>query len=655
MNHKLLTKFVFSGMQKNKKTLIPYLLAGTMTVMIYYILQSLAHCPYIYKDGMEAFYGAQIISILLEISGQIVAVFAAVFLFYTNQFMIRARKKEMGLYGILGMSKKNITYILAAESLINALISIVTGIMMGTFLNKLMLLILYKIINQPPVNGLFFSVEALKSTLVLFVILFAVSLIYNVASIRVGKPIALLQSDRTGEKEPKVKVPIFILGIITLTAGYKLALSAKSIGGAVNILFVSILLVVIATYCLFTAGSIFILKCMKKNPKFYYKTKNFISVSNLMFRMKHNAAGLASICVLSTGVILLLTCGFSLMMLIGKNIDDRYPTDIIVTETVSEAGKGMDDFAAINKALQQDGIVTTDQIYRQYRNIMVTEKDGKQKITDPDTFDSDIASDIVTYLKLKDDEILIYSSGKEWKKGDNLNFMGKEYTVAGEADYSAIRYIIDSTMSIFEREILVFPDDEQICALMAEAGQRVNPDEYEVFIGYQLEKALTAEQMETVRALVELGGLNHEAICFKSEEMSVFYTLYGGIFFVGMFLAALFLMATVMIIYYKQMSEGYEDQKRFQILSNVGLTEKEAKESIRTQVMLLFYLPVAAAIMHMIVASSVVRLFLRMILIVDTFTFNMAIAIVSMIFLVIYTIVYKITSKEYYKIVNRKD
>lgn len=186
MNHKLLTKFVFSGMQKNKKTLIPYLLAGTMTVMIYYILQSLAHCPYIYKDGVEAFYGAQIISILLEISGQIVAVFAAVFLFYTNQFMIRARKKEMGLYGVLGMSKKNITYILAAESLIHALTSIITGIMMGTFLNKLMLLILYKIINQPPVNGLFFSVEALKSTLVLFVILFAVSLIYNVASIRVG-------------------------------------------------------------------------------------------------------------------------------------------------------------------------------------------------------------------------------------------------------------------------------------------------------------------------------------------------------------------------------------------------------------------------------------------------------------------------------------
>lgn len=171
MNHKLLTKFVFSGMQKNKKTLIPYLLAGTMTVMIYYILQSLAHCPYIYKDGVEAFYGAQLISILLEISGQIVAVFATVFSFLYKSVYDKGEKKGDGALWSSWNVQKNITYILAAESLMNALISIVTGIVMGTFLNKLMLLILYKIINQPPVNGLFFSVEALKSTLVLFVIL----------------------------------------------------------------------------------------------------------------------------------------------------------------------------------------------------------------------------------------------------------------------------------------------------------------------------------------------------------------------------------------------------------------------------------------------------------------------------------------------------
>lgn len=665
MNHKLLTRFVLNGMQKNKKTLIPYLIAGTMTVMIYYILESLAYCPYIYKDGVEAFYGAQIIAILLDISGQIVAVFAAIFLFYTNQFMMKARKKEMGLYGVLGMSKRNITSILAAESLMNAFICIAAGILMGTFLNKLMLLVLYKIVGQAPVNGLFFSAEALKSTLVLFAIFYAVCLIYNVTSIRVGNPIALLQSDKTGEKEPKVKVLVFILGIVTLIAGYGLALSAKSIGDAISVLFVSILLVVIATYCLFTAGSIFILKRLKKNPKFYYKTKNFISVSNLMFRMKHNAAGLASICVLSTGVILLLTCGFSLMMLIEKNIDDRYPTDIKVTESVSEAGKGINDFAAMNEALQQDGIVTTAQIYRQYRNMTVVKKDGKQGTAEMGAIYSDMSSCLDTYLlsvsdyneyagtnlELKENEVIIYSSEKAWKKGDILDFMGKEYTVAGNADYDDLFYIIDPTMSLFEHEILVFSKDEQVCDMMERAGQSENPDNYEIYIGYQLEKVLTAEQMEAVRQAMGLVGLNRE-IRFKTEDRGVLYSLYGGTFFVGMFLAIIFLMATVMIIYYKQMSEGYEDQKRFHILANVGLTEKEAKKSIQTQVMLLFFLPVGAAIVHMIVASNVVRLFLRMMLIVDTFTFNMAIAVVCMIFLVVYALVYKVTSKEYYKIVN---
>ena len=654
-----------NNLQKNYRYYVPRILTEAGLVACFYIMSALALEP-----KMKNIYGGEYLPTFMMLGTFILAILSVVLLMYTANFLMKQRMQEYGLYYALGMEKKHVARVLCYESGISSAAGIGIGIGSGILFYKLSLLILTKMMGTETIPKVSLILPAALGGTVLF---FAAAdiMTYLANRIRLSRmnTTELLHSREAGEREPKTKILLLIAGIAALAAGYYIALTTDRPLDALNLFFIAAFLVISGTYLLFGAGSIFILKCMKKNPKFYYKTKNFISVSNLMFRMKHNAAGLASICVLSTGVILLLTCGFSLMMLIGKNIDDRYPTDIKVAETVSEAGKGMDDFVTMNKALQQDGIVTTDQIYRQYRNIMVTEKDGKQKIADPDTFDSDIASDIVTYLlsaadyneyadmnlTLKDDEILIYSSGKEWKKGDNLNFMGKEYTVAGEAEYSAIRYIIDSTMSIFEREILVFPDDEQICALMAEAGQRVNPDEYEVFIGYQLEKALTAEQMETVRVLMELSGLNREAIRFKSEEMSAFYSIYGGIFFVGMFLAALFLMATVMIIYYKQMSEGYEDQKRFQILSNVGLTEKEAKESIRTQVMLLFYLPVAAAIMHMIVASSVVRLFLRMILIVDTFTFNMAIAIVSMIFLVIYTIVYKITSREYYKIVNRKD
>ena len=591
-------------MQKNKKTLIPFLIAGTVTVMSFYILQSLAYCPYIYVDHKEAFYGAQTIAILLEISSEITAFFAVLFLFYANQFMIKERKKEMGLYGVLGMSRKNITSILTAETILNALICIVAGIAAGTFFNKLMLLVLYKVIHQPTVSGLFFSGAALKNTVILFALIYAACLIYNIRSIQVGNPITLLQNDKAGEKEPKVKVVIFLLGVITLIAGYALALSAKTAGDAIHVLLMSILFVVIATYCLFTAGSIFILKWLKKNPKFYYKTKNFISVSNLMFRMKHNAAGLASICVLSTGVILLLTCGFSLMMLVEKNIDNNYPTDIKAVVSVADEKEGREKLAKIEQVLEENHIETSEEIY---------------------------------------------STDRHWKAGEKLDFFGTEYQVAEEADYGSLFYIFDTTMSLFERQILVFSDDAQILSFVEKSGQEENPAGYYVYIGYQIKNDLDATQRESLKQQMKLTDLE---ISFKEDEKFFYYDLYGGVFFVGMFLAVLFLMATVMIIYYKQMSEGYEDQKRFQILANVGLTKAEAKKSIQTQVMILFSLPVGAAIMHMIVASSIVRLFLRMMLIVDAFTFNLAIAVVCLIFLAVYALVYKITSKEYYKIVN---
>lgn len=631
-------------MQKNRKTLIPFLIAGTLTVLIFYILQSLAYCPYIYHKGVEAFYGAQTIAIILELSSQITAFFAVLFLFYANQFLIKGRKKEMGLYGVLGMSKKNITYIMTTETILQAVLCMTVGMLAGTFLNKLMLLVLYKIIGQTPVEGLFFSVKAFRNTVILFGSIFAFCLLYNVRSIRVGNPVTLLQSDHTGEKEPKVKTLAFLLGVVTLAAGYYLALSAQSASEAIGSLFLSVLLVVIATYCLFTAGTIFILKRLKRNPKFYYKTKNFISVSNLMFRMKHNAAGLASICILSTGVILLLSCGSSLMLLGEKNIDRRYPTDIKAVLKVTGDEQGQEEMDGITAALKTSGIQTTEEVYRQYKRIMLLKDGEKQTYAAPDMMYSDMNSCIDTYLltaddynryagtseKLSEDQVLIYNSDKEWKSGDSLNFLGKEYTVAGKVDFQSVFYVIDPTMSLFELEILVFASEAQINSFLEQA-----------------------EQQETFTQNVST-TLPDVDIHFKAEERLFFYNIYGGAFFVGIFLAVLFLMATVLIIYYKQMSEGYEDQKRFQILSNVGLTEKEAKKSIQTQVKLLFFLPVGAAVIHMIAASNVIRLFLRMVLVVDAVTFNLAIAVVCVIFLLVYSLVYNITSRVYYKIIHTK-
>lgn len=660
VNHKLLTKFVLGGMQKNKKTLVPFLVAGTLTVMIFYILTSLAYCPYIYMDGKEAFYGAQTIAIMLNLSSQITVVFAALFIFYANQFMIRGRKKEMALYGVLGMSKRNITTIMVMESVIHACVCIGMGLICGTFLNKLMLLVLYKIIHQPSVDGMLFSMIAFKKTLLVFVVIYAVCLIYNVSSIRVGNPMELLRSDKTGEKEPKIKILSFVIGIVTLAVGYYLALTTNSTFDAINILFVSILLVIIATYCLFIAGSIFILKVLKKNRKFYLKTKNFISVSNLMFRMKHNAAGLASICILSTGVMLLLACGSSLMMLGEKNISDLYPTDIkLVTEDAAQA----DETAyknTVRDAADAVGTTCADLIYRKYDTVFAKKTDSGFSYTDANAMMqiSDCADMYLVSLEnynhytnkdihLSENEVFLYDSNASVKSRKSLALFGNTYQIAGEVDYKTMYYILDASMTLFDRVILVFPEQSQIDQIM---GKNSNQQSNRIYLGCNTKDTLTQDEMDKFETVI-LKRLPDAELHFKSMDEKFFYNLYGGAFFVGIFLAVLFLMATVMIIYYKQMSEGYEDQKRFEILAKVGLTEKEAKRSIKRQVMILFFLPVAVAMLHIIVASKIICLFLKMVLIMDMFTFGMSLLVVCIIFFIVYALVYKVTSHKYYQIV----
>lgn len=663
MNYRVLTRFVLSGMRKNKRTLVPYLIAGTLTVMIYYILNSLAYSPYIYADHKEAFYGAQTIAILLEIASQIVGIFSVFFLFYANQFVVKGRKKEMALYGVLGMSKGNITYILFLETVLHAVCCIGAGILAGTFLNKLALLTLYKIIQQTPVNGMVFSISSCQNTLLMFGIIYAACLIYNVSTIRVGNPIELLHSDTTGEKEPKVKIVALIIGLITTGLGYYMALTTNSTASAMGMLFLCILLVIIGTYCLFMAGSIFLLKVLKNNSKFYYQTKNFISVSNLMFRMKHNAAGLASICILSTSVILLLTCGSSLMMLGEKNLDERYPNDIKITTTTKDADAEAAYMELIKQADSKADIQTTKQIYRQYRTTVARKNGDALGFLDASGF-ADLAACEDMYfvtvdnynrytgenIALKKDEILLYQSAENAPKREKLELFDRSYQVVGEADYDALYYIVDPTMSLFEKEIVVVSDEEELNALLKadtyEGASRGN----DVYIGLDTKGSITAKQRKQFEKVMQADGQEYE-INFKEEHRGFFYTLYGGTFFVGIFLAILFLIATVLIMYYKQMSEGFEDQKRFRILANAGLTEQEAKSTIKRQVMILFFLPVVTAIVHTIVASHIIRLFLRMMLVVDSATFAISIVVVCIIFFAVYAIVYKITSGQYYWIV----
>lgn len=664
MNNNLLAKLAVSGIKNNKKTVLPYVLVSGITIMLFNILRSMIYSKYIINEGKPVFYGADYIVLFLGIGSIAVAIFSALFLFYGNQFVMKGRRKEIGLYGILGLSKRHVTVILFLEALIEGAASLLIGIVAGSLLNKLMVLFLYKLTHQAPVKGLEFSTTALVETVVFFGAVYAVCLIYNLLTVRLGNPISLLKSENMGEKEPKVKGILLVIGVICLAIGYYGALKTDNTFDATVALFRSIIFVIIATYALFVAGSIFVLKLLKKNPNYYFKTQNFISISNLLFRMKHNAVGLASICILSTGVILLMVCSGSLMALGEQNINAMFKEDVMMNMKSDDAKSENDYIADIEKALADSNIDSNDVTFRRYGMTGCPAEKNTLKSVDEISDLYDFGSLRVVYFMSLDDynhyvgasetlaknEVLRYSSSDKVKEGESVSIFGKDYIEKGKISTKGIDYVFDSSMGLFGKEVIILPDDDVFAQVIADSGE-VGIGEKAVYIGFDSTDKLTDEQLSSFRTAIntEFGG--DIGIKYKEEERSAFYGILGGAFFVGIFLAVLFLVETVMIIYYKQMSEGMEDQKRFQILSNAGLTDKEVKKTIQTQVRIMFFLPVVTAVIHMLVASKILRLFLSALLIVDTFTFFMATIAVCIIFIAVYTFVYKLTSNQYYNIV----
>ena len=661
MNNNLLSRLAFTGLKNNKKAVFPYVLVSAITVMVFHILQSLIDSKFIAKDGRTAFYGAEYLVLFMGFGSIAVGIFAVIFIFYGNQFVMKGRKKELGLYGVLGLSKKDVSFVLFIENLIMSAFAIGGGILAGIFLNKLAVLLLYRIVKQPMVHGMDFSLKATMLTAVFFIIIFTGCFIYNVLTVRLGNPIEILRSENIGEKEPKVKYILLIIGIVTIAGGYFMALSAKNTMAALSSLFVAILLVTIGTYALFISGTIFVLKMLKKNKNYYYKTKHFISISNLMFRMKHNAAGLASICILSTGVILLLVCSTALMMLGEQNIDSMFKKDVMIRGLETENGSVSDCEAAIDEALAAAGVADSDRVSASfYSNACAVSAEGLE-VQPRDSYD--FSKIRVIYILTADDynlytgetanlepgEIYRYSSADKVKDGDRLKIFGDEYIVKKSIEKSGLEEFFDASMSLFGKEVIIVANADEKEALIAkDFGSYSKEDQY--YIGFNVSSDTSIEQIQTVKDTLR-GRFDNLVFRYKEEERAAFYSLYGGTFFVGIFLASLFLIATVMIIFYKQMSEGMEDKKRFEILSNAGLSDKEARGVIKSQVMLMFFLPVCTAIIHMMFASNILRLFIASILIVDTLTFNMAVAIVSLVFIGIYAFVYSITSKQYYNIV----
>ncbi len=658
MNRFFYAKLAVNNMNKNAQTYLPYLLTGIFTVMMFYNMSFLA----IAKDIGSLSDSAQLRS-LLSFGAGVIAVFSVIFLFYTNSFLTKRRKKEFGLFNILGMEKKHIARIIFWETLFTAVISLGVGLAAGILFSKLMILLLFKIITFKVTFGFEIPIVAVINTCVLFGGIFLLNLIYNVFQVHLSKPIELLKGSSVGEKEPKTNWLIAIIGAVSLAIAYYIALTTESPLAALFLFFVAVILVMIGTYCLFTAGSIALLKMLRKNKSYYYQLKHFIPVSGMIYRMKQNAAGLANICILSTAVIIMLSTTVSMYVGMEDLLRTRYPRNILVSaRNVSDEQANKLD-AAIEKHTLEAGLIPKDVI--RYRSMsFAVSQDGANFTSDhSNNFAAGNIAMVVCLtadeynrmenksVSLDRSEALLYTLQGDIP-GDTVNFNGFELSVK---DRLASLETEDKMSALLTNSYFLIVADVDTIKQIYNSLSVNQGDMGELSYYYGFDVAADKEaQISLVSALQKaLKEINADCYVEGAESARAgFYSIYGGLFFLGIFLGLLFIMATVLIIYYKQIAEGYDDRERFEIMQKVGMSRDEVKQAIKSQVLAVFFLPLVAAVIHIGFAFKVITKMLAVLNLTNVQLFAGCTALTILVFAVFYVIIYGLTARTYYHIVS---
>ena len=641
MNNFIYEKLAVTNLKNNRKTYVPYIFTGVLTVMMFYIIDALSRGKGITQDTLK---------ICLQYATGVIVVFAVIFLFYTNSFLIKRRKKEIGVYNILGMGKRHIARMMAVETILTAGISILGGLVFGIIFGKLMYLLLLKILHnsvdmQFSVNG-----TAIVQTVILFAGIFLLTYLYNILQIQLVNPVELLHGGNQGEKEPKSRWLLVIVGVAALGNGYWIALTTEAPLEALLKFFVAVVCVIIGTYALFIAGSIVVLKILRKN-KAYYNPKHFTSVSGMIYRMKQNGAGLANICVLSTMVLVMVSTTVSLYAGMEDILDSRFPRDVSIVCNEADTNKEETLQRLIKEQCEKAGVKITDRVRYRYGSMnAVLKGNNLEKVEQYYPDNHFYYVEMITQeeynriekknVSLKEQEILTYTTnGKCGKK--QINIAGQNYQVKKEL--SEMTSQPKSTAEMYKTLYIVFANAEQI--------ERIES------FSYADKFNLKGDDGKQKEALEQIQNEFYEKFPDGTMESrmlsrSSFYELYGGLFFIGIYLGSMFIMATVLIIYYKQISEGYDDRERYQIMQKVGMSKKEVKRSIRSQVLSVFFLPLVVAVIHVAVAFKVMTKILGVLNLTNVSLFAVCTIITIAVFAVFYIIVYSITAKEYYRIVN---
>jgi putative ABC transport system permease protein len=658
MNRFFYLKLAVNNLKKNAQTYIPYLLTCICTIMMFYNMRFLV----VAKD-IGTLSDSQSLRAVLAFAAGVIAIFSVIFLFYTNSFLIKRRKKEFGLFNILGMEKKHIAKIMFWESLFTAVASIGVGLAAGILLSKLMILLLFKIISFKVTFGFEIPIAAVIYTMILFGGIFVLNLIYNVLQVYRSKPIELLQGGNVGEKEPKANWLMAIIGVVTLGIGYYIALTTESPLAALSLFFVAVALVMIGTYCLFTAGSIALLKLLRRNKRYYYQLKHFVPVSGMIYRMKQNAAGLANICILSTAVIVMLTTTVSMYVGIEDVLRTRYPRNVIVSAHNVSDEQAIKLDAVVEKQALEAGLIPKDVI--RYRSMsFVTQQNGASFIVSHSG--NFAASNLAMVICLTTDEynrmenksvsldsgeVLLYTLRGDLP-GDTISFNGFELSIKDRL--SSLETEGKRSALLANSYYLIVDDLDTIKQIYNSiSGSQGDMGELSYYYAFDVDSDKDTQVSHVNNLQKAVKELNIEGYVEGAEsEREVFYSLYGGLLFIGIFLGLLFIMATVLIIYYKQVAEGYDDRQRFEIMQKVGMSRAEVKQAIKSQVLTVFFLPLVTAVIHIAFAFKVITKMLEVLNLTNVQLYAGCTVATILVFAFFYVIVYGLTARTYYRIVS---
>lgn len=669
-------KLAATGISKNRKMYFPYLLTCICMVMMYYIVAFLCR-----SSTLQNMRGGDAVQQMLSLGVGVIGVFSVIFLYYTNSFLIRRRQREFGLYYVLGMGKRNLVKIMICETLLTAVVSIAGGLVLGILFSKLGELVITKLLGADISFDMQIDPRAIMSTLVLFVIIFALIMLRMLVFLWRSRPVEMLRSDKVGEKPPKGNWFFALAGIVLLVAAYYLAVTIEDPITALMWFFVAVIMVIVATYLLFIAGSVTFGRLLQKNKRYYYRTNHFVSLSSMIYRMKRNGAGLASICILSTMVLVMVSGVMCLWLGMEDMLHVRYPREI-TAEIYTEDKERADQVKAImEQVVEEHGaekenviaytMLETSAFQKEDQILFDTSSMNQFSIQDTGSMREIYVITIDDYNRLKgknetlaEDEVMIsmpknektYSydtitveGGSTWKVKSTLN----KFSL-----YGADAATMIPSMYIF------VPDQnamKEIYAAQAEYYQDA-ASEIEQYYGFDL-NCPSEEQIEITGEMFDrfaqaqnenpdfAGRISLEG---RELERSWFLGMYGGLFFLGIILGIVFIAGMVIIIYYKQISEGYEDQDRFDILMKIGMTRKEVRRSVNSQVLTVFFLPLIAAGLHTGFAFPIIRRILNLLGFVNTALLIEVTVSCYIVFALFYIIIYLLTSKSYLTIVGGK-